>query len=74
MRAGADPLAVCGDGFSALYNAVVESHPAVAADMLETLERRDEERDTVYPSRQSLVGKALFRGDRRWGGFRPLSR
>lgn len=37
----------------------------MAVAMLETLERRDEERGTVCPSRGSSVGKALFNVDRR---------
>ena len=65
MKAGADPLGACRDGFSALYNAIVESHPAVAVAMLENMERKDEERGAVYPSRGSSVGKAFFQGDRR---------
>lgn len=65
MKAGADPLAACRDGFSALYNAIVESHPAVAVAMLDNLERRDVERGIAYLSRGSFVGKALFQGDRR---------
>eukprot|EP00752_Nemacystus_decipiens_P008237 g7365.t2 len=65
MKAGADPLAACSFGFSPLYNAIVDSHPVMAAAMLETLERRDEDRGTAYPSRGSVVGKALFQVDRR---------
>ncbi|CAM9915131.1 unnamed protein product [Ectocarpus sp. 12 AP-2014] len=66
MRAGADPLTVCRKGASPLYNAVVESNSSIAVEMLKTLERRDEEEGTVYPSRASRVGKGLFRSDRRF--------
>ncbi|CAM9726342.1 unnamed protein product, partial [Scytosiphon promiscuus] len=66
MRHGACPLAVGGDGASALYTAVVESHPRLAVEMLNTLERRDEEGKTVFPDRASLVGRALFSNDKRF--------
>lgn len=65
MRAGADPLTVCSKGASPLYNAVVESNSSIAVEMLKTLERRDEEEGTVYPSQASRVGKGLFKSDRR---------
>lgn len=65
LRAGADPLAVNDQGASALYIAIVEKHPALAVEMLATLERRDEEDGTVYPDQESRVGKALFKSDRR---------
>lgn len=65
MRAGADPLTVSSAGASPLYNAIVESNSSIAVEMLKTLERRDEEERTVYPSRASRVGKGLFRSDRR---------
>lgn len=65
MRAGANPLAVNDQGASALYITIVERHPAIAVQMLSTLERRDEEEGTVYPAVESRVGKALFKSDRR---------
>ncbi|CAM9399649.1 unnamed protein product [Ectocarpus fasciculatus] len=66
MRAGADPLTVSSAGASPLYNAVVESNSSIAVEMLKTLERRDVEERTVFPSRASRVGKGLFRSDRRF--------
>lgn len=68
LRAGADPLVANDLGASALYIATVSSHPAIAVEMLKTLERRDEEDGMVYPAEESRVGKAIFKSDRRLVG------